>query len=811
VGTSDKSFTEGMREVLKRAGNPFRNYFARNPDDEVCARYHVPELFASERDLLHAIIDLYRYDPLTHSEVVPVLGNKGAGKTHLLHSIKHGVDGAWQLLVTPGVYQKDTEFLEYLLYQIIDTLLGGGKQKGLRPLEYVGDQLVRRVLGVVLREMSDEDKVDLFPPAGLGRWARRLGLGLSQARERADWLAENLSGYSNFGRAPTPLGNALQEAGIAPQRAFDLLSAHVQKTEAHNTAGLMRRHIYQGFARAVLLGDESELANFLTYGFAELEFHVRPTRQDLVLSLFKVLMEVFRGLKTPVVVAFDQLEDLLLARRSDDAHRTAESFFAGIVQVMHQIDGLCFLIFAERGLWNRFVPSLDGYIQDRLNNPVHVPKQGTVKAIRLEAPSADLFRRVVEARLRPCLDELPGMESLADIFPFAADQVLRIARTEPTLRDMLQQCRHLFDHIVYGPDDALARPAAPAKAEPLALAPAPAEVIVRVPAQPEAAAVPRFDPADLPPMPVEPASRIAAMLEQPESDVSFKNVTVIESQPNTPALPEVPMAMPVEEVRETPSEPPAAEAAAAAMVEARRALEAAPEVPPALPFPPAVVADEPASPVVTPAVITHAALVELWEQEQRTARRKLEPDGSLTGATRELQAGLGAFLSTCHEHGVKVGPWRLQHVVPEWTFGDHPTYGAVTIAHWACKDGQPWKVAIGLFLARGAGKPKDLEVKLGVMETEPVMVDYLILLRPEDDLAMTAKSKTLWQDAERRGKYTRLEAGSLDAFAQLYCFPRWLAAVRESLPEGTPLPNLADMIQEKCEKLLEQVCMPMQG
>ena len=78
---------------------------------------------------------------------MPVLGNKGAGKTHLLHSIKHGRDGAWQLLVTPGAYQKDTDFLEYLLFQFIDTLLGGGKQKNTRPLEYVGEQLVRRLLG----------------------------------------------------------------------------------------------------------------------------------------------------------------------------------------------------------------------------------------------------------------------------------------------------------------------------------------------------------------------------------------------------------------------------------------------------------------------------------------------------------------------------------------------------------------------------------------------------------------------------------------------------------------------------------------
>jgi hypothetical protein len=227
-----------------------------------------------------------------------------------------------------------------------------------------------------------------------------------------------------------------------------------------------------------------------------------------------------------------------------------------------------------------------------------------------------------------------------------------------------------------------------------------------------------------------------------------------------------------------------------------------------MPFPAAVQNRLPSAAVVK---LSTAAIVELWEQEQRAARRKLEPEGALTGATRELQAGLGAFLSVCHEHGVKVGPWRLQHVVNEWAYGDHPTYGVVTIAHWACKDGQPWRMGLGLFLARGAGKPKELEVKLAVLDTEPATVDLLVLLRPEDDLGMTGKSKTLLQESERRGKHTRLEAVSLDCFAQLYAFPRWLAAVHEALPAGAPMPNLADIIQEKCEKLLEQVCMPVQG
>jgi hypothetical protein len=210
-----------------------------------------------------------------------------------------------------------------------------------------------------------------------------------------------------------------------------------------------------------------------------------------------------------------------------------------------------------------------------------------------------------------------------------------------------------------------------------------------------------------------------------------------------------------------------------------------------------------------PAPVPAVNLADLWDQEVRAARRRLEPDGALTGAARELQAALGSFLSVCHEHGVKVGPWRLQHVVPEWPFGDHPTYGAVSLAHWACKDGPPWRVAVGLFLARGAGKPKDLEVKLTALSAEPATVDHLILMRPEDDLALTGKSKTLWADAQKAGKHARLEPVAVDGFAVVAAFPRWLAAVREGLPAGAPLPNLADLIQEKAERLLEQVCMPV--
>jgi hypothetical protein len=721
TAAATRTLPERALEVLRRAGNPFRNYFARNPDDDVCALYHVPELFAREREQLLSVVDLYRYAPTTHSEVVPVLGSKGSGKTHLLHSIKHGPEGAWQLLVTPGTYQRDTDFLEYLLFQLIDTLLGGGKQKNTRPLEYIGENLVRNLLRDALVNLTTAERLDLFPAPGLGRWARRLGLGGSQAQERTQWLIDSLSRPCPLPFQAGGILRACGEAGIETTKALELVCAHIGRTEKHDTAGLMRRNILDGLARAVLRHDESELASFLTYGFAELDFHVRPTRQDLVLALFKAIMQVLHELRIPVVVAFDQLEDLLLARRSDDGHRTAESFFAGIVQAMHHLDGISFLIFAERGLWNRFVPSLDGYIQDRLNNPIHLPDHGTLKTLRLEAPPLDLVRRIVEARLRPALEKLPDFADLSPIFPFTEEQIALVAHTEPTLRDMLQQFRHQFDHVVYG-----------------------SQIDKETGRQGDK----------------ETEGAISVnRLPEPELPAEVKSVVVLQS--------------------------PAPSAPSSVEDQTDSSLSLSPCLP--------------------------VSLSALWDQELRAARRKLEPEGALTGATRELQSGLGALLQLCHEHGVKVGPWRLHHVVGEWTFGDHPTYGVMTIAHWVCKDGQPWKLGVGLFLGRGPAKPRDLGTKLSALDVEPSVIDHLILLRPEDDLSLSGKSKSLWQETERCGRHVRLEPVSLDGFAALSALPRFVASLTESLPEGQPLPNLADLLQERCEKLLEQVCMPIQG
>ncbi len=770
-----------MLQALRIAGNPFRSHFARNPDDETCARYHVPELYARERNILLGIVDRHRYAAGQPSEVVPVLGNKGAGKTHLLHSIKHGHEGTWQLLVTPGTFQRDTDFLEYLLFQVIETLLGGARQRNTRPLDYVGENLIRLKLIGALTQMGPEERRELFPGTPLLGWLKVFGYSNTQSLERTEWLLEQLTRLGNLPYNKGALRKLCEQSGLGPDTVVRILESHAERTEGKSPSALMRRALVCGFAKAVLQGNENELAEFLTYGFAELNIQIRPSRQDLVLALFKVLMEMFRSLCIPVVVAFDQLEDLLLARRNDDTHRTAEAFFAGIVHAMHQVEGLTFLIFAERGLWNRFIPSIDGYIQDRLNQPLHVPGHGTVHALRLEAPPVDLVQRMVEARLRSIHASLPDARELSAIFPYTAEQVERIARTEPTLRDMIQQFRSLFDLTVFGSETSeVFEPTH--KVETLLSRTLADEIRKR-----------NETPIDSPAIPLDislPGEEpIPENFEGMDPDSGFTTDPVSDQIPETANLPlddQLPTVL-----------SPADLFAAGGYTD------------PSTPSP--LVQSQLGSNLGAIGGELLPSNTDLWDQEVRAARRRLEPEGAVTGATRELQAGLGHFLRLAMEHGVKVGPWRLQHVVEEWNFGEHPTYGVLTLAHWAARGGQPWRIGIGLFLGRGQGKPKDLATKLGAFDIEPPVLDQLILLRPEDDPTLSGKSKQLWQELEQRGRHGRIELVGLDELSALFATPRFVSGMCESLPAGKPIPNQADLIQDRCEKLLKQLCMPVTG
>src|SRR5207302_10772969 len=125
--------------------------------------------------------------------------------------------------------------LDFSLFQVIDTLLGGGEQRGARPLELIGDELVRGLLATALAALTPEQRLDLYPAPGLGRWARRVGLGSSQAQERTQWLIDSLARPEET-TAAGAIRRACTEVALEPERACEFLCHFIERTEPHNTA-----------------------------------------------------------------------------------------------------------------------------------------------------------------------------------------------------------------------------------------------------------------------------------------------------------------------------------------------------------------------------------------------------------------------------------------------------------------------------------------------------------------------------------------------------------------------------------------------
>jgi hypothetical protein len=660
--------------LLARRGNPFRQQFARNSDDPVCTLYHVEGVFDAERSILQELVEGYRGEPSKATAVLPLLGPRGAGKTHLLHNIKHRPGVPPQLFITPGTFRTDagaeSSFLEYVLYQFINVLLAGAEQRGVRPLVYVGEHLTRRVLIDALSHSTE----DAAPK-------RRWPLGSGSARPSSE-LLERLR------VEPRPCRTLVKETNADVERLIQLTSETLDKREPRDLKGAYRKRVTEGFVRATLLGDESDLSDFLTDGFADVRFVVKPTRTQLTLSMLQALVELIVGSGIPVAAAFDQLEELLYGQTDAEVRRASDAFFGGLVQLMSQCPGLGVLLFVEEGLWNRIVPPLPSHILDRIHEPVHLPSHGTVRTVRLRTPTIEQLTAVVACRVRKTLHDLPGVEALPPEFPFERGYLEELVRKETVLRLMLQGCCNRLDEL--------------------------------------------FDAQPAPP----PAS-----IKQP-----------------------VPQAPPTPVVRTADDE--------------ERLWD---------------------------------ELRDRWSQDVRAAERKLKPVGSLSAATAEIHGGLARWLQVCRLLGVEQDDWKLVAVRDHVQVGDHPVYGALTVLEWRNEADEVRNLGVGLWLGRGVGKPRDLEAKLAVFKKAPPICDHLILFRPNDDLRLSGRSQTLWDEALAHGCSLRLEGVDIDALAKLHAFPAWMQLLQDSYPNGEAPEHAYVFLAEQTEDVMLRLGLPAEN
>src|SRR5262249_50532833 len=142
----------------------------------------------------------------------------------------------------------------------------------------------------------------LVAGAAIARLARRLGWGAGAEEERFNCLLVELSDRPGSDPARRqPVNRLCADAGLDLEYALKIIVDQTERAGSRDTLGRMRRRFDQGLARAMLTGDESDLAGFLTHGFADMPNQVRPGRQELVLGLFKVLSQCLLELHAPIV------------------------------------------------------------------------------------------------------------------------------------------------------------------------------------------------------------------------------------------------------------------------------------------------------------------------------------------------------------------------------------------------------------------------------------------------------------------------------------------------------------------------------
>ena len=120
---------------------------------------------------------------------------------------------------------------------------------------------------------------------------------------------------------------------------------------------------------------------------------------------------------------------------------------------MSAVPGLSVLLLVEEGLWNRIVPQLSAHILDRIHEQIHLPCHGTIRGMRLSAPTAEQLAAVVSCRIRRTLSDFADVDKLPTGFPFGLEFLHRLAKRESVLRLMLQGCCNRLDEIFDGAEN----------------------------------------------------------------------------------------------------------------------------------------------------------------------------------------------------------------------------------------------------------------------------------------------------------------------------------------------------------------------
>jgi hypothetical protein len=408
---------------------------------------------------LLAIIGAYR-DGRQRTTVLPLLGERGSGKTHLLYSLRAGLRqraldaGDETLLVAVDCLSTGTDPIEYLLWQIVNYLLAG-KGDGERALGVIAGRLAGRLLAEALRYLGPHKRVGLIPPTGT--WDRlRLRMGSpSRVQSRLDRIESLIRTCDHSRLAPEELRKACRAARLELSTAVGVIEQHLERCESKDALGWFRKQLYSSLARLALLGDRQPFEELHSGDYAEAPANVRNVG-DPGRKLLETWTELLTALRIPVVVIFDQLEDYIRAPDEEQEKTNRRRFMGDITRLFNSLKNTCVLVFAERGYWTDLLNYAEGFTVDRLRQPFGFlggPARQDI-AMPDKVPS-DVLSRLIQRRVRAAFPDL-DLTGLPPAFPFEEPDVRRL-KDEPTIRMCIRGLARRYDEIVFpvarpGPD-----------------------------------------------------------------------------------------------------------------------------------------------------------------------------------------------------------------------------------------------------------------------------------------------------------------------------------------------------------------------
>jgi hypothetical protein len=438
-------------DFLRGRPNPFDGLVRPQRPDDRFLDLHVPSLLRQPRELLLAVIDSYRLAEyrfaadLHETRVVTVLGSRGAGKTHMLEALaRRGGDQA-QLFVRPTYIATEAAFEDYLLDQIVNTLLGGDPVQGGKPFLDIAAQLTRRLLRQALRGLGPTDRLFAGAPSGWRRLRLLWGGGEALA-DRFTRLGDDLADPSCLKGLPA----LAQQYGLAPALLQQLLTAHLQRQEHDDEGpGVIRRELYLAMARATLLRDGAAFGHFLEADYVL--GNAKPFfRADRVRQQIHALVEACALVRLPVVIALDNLEGALAPQGQFNVP-AARAFLDSVAQVVDATRGLLFLLFAEKELFQQIRRNTHQFALDRIDQGVPLQGRGPVDLVELGPPSFEELRELIAERVGRQLRDGPEAEPLPAGFPFGPAFLEDLAqRRDLGLRNTLLRLREEYARVVHG-------------------------------------------------------------------------------------------------------------------------------------------------------------------------------------------------------------------------------------------------------------------------------------------------------------------------------------------------------------------------